>query len=303
MAIGGWDIAAPWPKRADARASMMGRGPLSLGAAAHRLELRQPRAEAVRLGLDVLRGAAQGRAGTRRVGREARRSCRPRKATVVGGLSCSGSRVVRARRKRLGLGRHLRLRGRRRTTEEALLRALRTPPTHGAVGRRCCMQHNCPLAHCGAAGACCGCCCRLRPLTADVCDSAANGAAPAAASRAPVQNLRIPAREVVQSCRAQRWQQRTIMLMSAAGETATRCTPAMFAGGTKAEVRLPGWAQRSRVSNNQLARCGSGGWRHRNAPNNGNKRQHGADLPGRAGQTVSPGAGCVADGAFLGRSR
>ena len=51
----------------------------------------------------------------------------------------------------------------------------------------------------------------------------------------------------------QRWQQRTIMLMSAAGETATRCTPAMFAGGTKAEVRLPGWAQRSRVSNNQRA--------------------------------------------------
>jgi hypothetical protein len=234
---------------------MMGRGPLSLGAAAHRLELRQPRAEAVRLGLDVLRGAAQGRAGARRVGREALRCCRPRKATVVGGLSCSCSRVVRARRKRLGLGRHLRLRGRRRTTEEALLRALRTPPTHGAVGRRCCMQHNCPLAHCAgppvlAAAAAVA---YDRPLTADVCDSAANGAAPAAASRAPVQNLRIPAREVVQSCRAQRWQQRTIMLMSAAGETATRCTPAMFAGGTKAEVRLPGWAQRSRVSNNQRA--------------------------------------------------
>ena len=164
MAIGGWDIAAPWPKRADARTSMWGRGPLRLGAAAHRLELRQPRAEAVRLGLDVLRGAAQGRAGARRVGREALRCCRPRKATVVGGLSCSCSRVVRARRKRLGLGRHLRLRGRRRTTEEALLRALRTPPTHGAV--RPALLHatqlpTCPLRW--AASACCGCCCRLRP--------------------------------------------------------------------------------------------------------------------------------------------
>ena len=112
----------------------------------HRLELLEESAEAVALGLDVLRGAAHGRGGrgeTADIGKRAGASAHTRHAEPpLSGLGFNGgfSRVVGAGREGLGLLGDLRL-GRRRgltEVEEALLRRSHLPTTRHASARHGC---------------------------------------------------------------------------------------------------------------------------------------------------------------------
>ena len=259
----------------------------------HRLELLEESAEAVALGLDVLRGAAHGRGGrgeTADIGKRAGASAHTRHAEPpLLGLGFNGgfSRVVGAGREGLGLLGDLRL-GRRRgltEVEEALLRRSHLPTTRHASARHGCAGLPCRELRC----------CPAPPppppppATDACCNSAREGNdRRRAASHAPVPPATRAAHAEALVC----WAPGAAALMltmatSAVRDTVTRCTPGTVVGGVNAVVRLPGTSvgerQHTSLSSAHVGRARS--WRC-GAPNDGEDRKHGY-LRKRAGRQRS----------------
>ena len=211
----------------------------------HRLELLEESAEAVALGLDVLRGAAHGRGGrgeTADIGKRAGASARTRHAEppLLGlGFNGSFSRVVGAGREGLGLLGDLRL-GRRRgltEVEEALLRRSHLPTTRHASARHDCAGLPCRELRCYPAPSPPP----PPPATDACCNSAREGNdRRRAGSHAPVPPATRAAHAEALVCWAPGAALMLTMATSAVRDTVTRCTPGTVVGGVNAVVRLPG---------------------------------------------------------------